>query len=76
MNRIKNDYGQWVIAVGSENSLERMKVKWPKLIAEMKVRYFEIPVASIIANDLEVYGFENWEAKVISLEVQRQCGDL
>lgn len=34
MNTVQNDYGECVVAVGAENSLERLKVKWPRLIKE------------------------------------------
>ena len=35
MNVIKNDFGDWVEAVGCPGSIERMKVEYPKLISEL-----------------------------------------
>jgi|SRR5262245_4117717 len=32
MNEIKNDKGEWVVAVGAPGSVERVKVEWPTLI--------------------------------------------
>ena len=41
MNYIKNDYDQWVIAEGAENSVARAKVQYPKLIDRLDSLYFQ-----------------------------------
>lgn len=36
MNRIKNDRGEWVVAVGSPGSIERIKCQYPMLISDIQ----------------------------------------
>lgn len=73
MNKIKNDYGEWVTSVGSVNSRERAKVKHPKLIESLAVRFFEIPSIPVIVSDVVDMGFERWEAEVIAEAVSEYC---
>lgn len=38
MNKVRNDRGEWVTAIGAPGSLERIKVERPVLIA--KIRHY------------------------------------
>jgi len=71
-NKIKNDFGVFVYAAGAENSLARIKQKYPKLIQSLVPRFYEMPVTSIISQDLIDIGFEEWEAKLIVEAVEER----
>lgn len=73
MNKIKNDYGEWVVAVGAPNSVERMRCKHPKLINRLKYRHDDYNLRLVIAYDLRhQYGFEKWEADLIAEAVEME----
>ena len=76
MNRIQNDRREWVIAIGSPNSMARMKQKWPELIASCRVQYAEIPLVAVIVSDLVQQGFERWEATSIAEAVEAMEGRI
>jgi hypothetical protein len=40
MNHIKNDLGEWAVAVGADGSIERCKVAYPKLIKQLNDLYY------------------------------------
>lgn len=40
MNKVKNDRGEWVTAVGAPGSLERVKVERPTLIERLDSLYW------------------------------------
>jgi len=41
VNKVKNDYDQWVEAVGAPASIERVKVERPKLLERINSLYFQ-----------------------------------
>ena len=73
MNRIQNDYGEWVPAIGSQNSRSRVRALYPKLIESLKVSFDEIPVSSVMELDLVDRGFDKLTAKLIAQVVEAEC---
>lgn len=41
MNKILNDRGEWVVAVGAPASIERVKVERPTLISALDILYWQ-----------------------------------
>jgi hypothetical protein len=41
VNKVQNDFGQWVEAVGAPASIERVKVERPKLLDRINSLYFQ-----------------------------------
>jgi hypothetical protein len=41
VNKVKDDFGQWVEAVGAPASVERVKVERPKLLDRINNLYFQ-----------------------------------
>lgn len=73
VNRIQNDYGEWVLAAGAQNSRSRVRALYPKLIESLKVSFDEIPVLSVIELDLVDRGFDKLTAKLIAQVVDAEC---
>ena len=66
-SKIQNDYGNWVTSTGSENSITRIQLKYPKLISKLSIQFEEIPVTSVLSYDLvHQQNFEKWEADLIA----------
>ena len=73
VNKVVNDFGQTVTAVGSPNSRMRIAATRPKLIESLMPVFHEIPVSAAIVDDLVNNGIERWEAKIIAEIVEQKC---
>jgi len=79
MNTVKNDYGQWVIAIGAPGSMERIKIErpaaieWVNSIIWQQLAYAPpSPCKALIVEDCK----NHWDIDTQTAKAVVECSDF